>query len=96
MRFIVDAYRMVILVILAIVIILLAFVLFTFFFNKQLVPDLTIVSILSLVGISGFIIIALGATAIFISVHDRIAEASDQLHRIADEIIERLPSEPRA
>lgn len=86
MRFLVDLYRWLILLIIAAAIIGCSW--FAFSQDLSAANPQRVLFIYGLVGAILVIVLGLGITATFISIHDRIAEIADQSRRIAD-VLER-------
>lgn len=91
MRFIVDIYRLIVLAVLAISLVAASYVAFLLLLTEDIPPAFSGVVIGSM--IIGFVVVVLvlGITATFISMHDRIAEVSEEAKRMSA-AIERLES----
>jgi hypothetical protein len=84
MRFIVDLFRGLILLFLALVIIGASWLAFMIAFGSMANDPLKLAYIAGILGGAVAIILGLGVTATFISIHDRIAEISAHSRRVAE------------
>jgi len=91
MRFIVDAYRIIILAVLALGLIIGSYLVFSAFLaGDGIIGGATLLWFL---WIAIVVILILGFLAVIISTHDRIAEISEQSRRIAD-ALDQLQAKP--
>lgn len=94
MRFIVDAYRIIILAFLAAALIGGSYLLFSVLLASDLQNSLSGWATLWFVMTAIVVILTIGITATFISIHDRLADIADHSRRMAD-ALERADYEPR-
>jgi hypothetical protein len=103
MRFIVRLYRLLIIAILALAIISASFIIFKVSQSSDLTGGTTAYVIIAVLTGAMFIILSIGITAIFISMHDRLetiagaaAAIADHVADIASQQIERGDAYPLA
>lgn len=92
MQFLVDLYRGLILLILALALIGGSWFGFVLAFGALATDSQKPVYLAVLIGAGVLIVLTLGITATFISIHDRIAEISRQIKRMADTAEQSQPS----
>lgn len=94
MRFIVDAYRLIILAILAAALIGGSYLLFSVLLASDPQSQLGGWAIVWFLATAIVIVLTIGVTATFISIHDRLVDIADHSRRIA-EALERGNDDPR-
>lgn len=92
MRFIVDLYRFLILLFLAIGLISASYFAFALSFGPMADEPNKLAFVAALIVVAIAVILGLGLTATFISIHDRIAEISNNTRKLADALEASAPT----
>jgi uncharacterized membrane protein YhaH (DUF805 family) len=83
MRFVVDAYRYIIIGFLVLIVVAISYAI-TMAYTADTSSDLTPLFLVYGAGLVTVMILGIGLTAVFISLHDRVAEIAIAIGRLAD------------